>query len=198
MSEKRSAPVPARMQDAYNEITALTDAVCQEHLDEEYAELARRMAAALARKRPSPLERGKRDVWAAAIVYALGSVNFLFDKSQVPYLRANELADLFQVSQKTAANKARTIREILNIGQADPEWWRPSRMEDNPLAWLVMVNGLMADARNLPLSIQEELVRRRLIPFVPSGKPGKSRDPSEEAETSKETPRIVQFKLERL
>jgi len=60
MSEKRSAPVPSKMQEAYNEITALTDAVCQEHLDEEYAELARRMAAALARKRPSPLEKGDR------------------------------------------------------------------------------------------------------------------------------------------
>jgi hypothetical protein len=45
--------------------------------------------------RPSPLERGRADVWAAAIVYALGNVNFLFDKSQVPNLRADELADLF-------------------------------------------------------------------------------------------------------
>jgi hypothetical protein len=40
-------------------------------------------------------------------------------------------------------------------------------MESNPLAWWVMVNGLAIDARTLPLEIQEELVRRKLIPFVP-------------------------------
>jgi hypothetical protein len=70
--------------------------------------------------RLSPLERGRADVWAAAIVYALGNVNFLFDKSQVPHLRADELAGLFGISQKTAANKARRIREILKIRPVDP------------------------------------------------------------------------------
>lgn len=161
------------MQPIYDEITKLTDAVCSEHLGEEYAELARRMAAALARKRPSPLERGRKDVWAAAIVYSLGNVNFLFDKSQVPHMKAGELSDLFGVSQRTAADKARQIKDILDICQADPKWWRRSKMEENPLAWWVMVNGLAVDARALPLEIQEELVKRKLIPFVP----GKQAEP---------------------
>ncbi|MBN1324435.1 MAG: hypothetical protein JW986_10650 [Methanotrichaceae archaeon] len=167
MSEKRSESVPVKMRPIYDEITALTDAVCSEHLDEDYALLARRMAAALARKRPSPLERGKMHVWAAAIVYSLGTVNFLFDKSQVPYMRADELADLFGVNQSTAASKARQIRDLLGTSKADPKWWRPSKMEDNPMAWWVIINGLAADARSLPLPIQEELVRRKIIPFVP-------------------------------
>ncbi len=167
MSEKRSESVPIKMRPAYDEITALTDTICREHLDEDYALLARRMAAALARKRPSPLERGKRHVWAAAILYSLGTVNFLFDRSQVPYMRAEELAALFGVSQSTAANKARQIRDLLGTSKADPKWWRPSKMEENPLVWWVIINGLMVDARNLPLAIQEELVRRKIIPFVP-------------------------------
>ena len=37
MSDK----VPKTMQAKYDEITALTDAVCKEHLNDEYAELAR-------------------------------------------------------------------------------------------------------------------------------------------------------------
>jgi hypothetical protein len=170
MSEKVSVSVPKKMQPIYDEIVALTDAVCREHLDEEYAELARSMAAALARKRPSPLERGRKDVWAAAIVYCLATVNFLFDKSQVPHMTAEELSALFAVSQKTAANKARQIRETLKIGQADPNWWRPSRLESNPFAWWVMIDGLAVDARDLPREVQEELVRRGLIPFVPGNK----------------------------
>jgi hypothetical protein len=155
------------MQPVYDEIVALTDAVCREHLDEEYAELAREMAAALARKRPSPLERGRKDVWAAAIVYSLGNVNFLFDKTQVPHMRTGELSDLFGVSQRTAADKARQIKDILKMSPMDPKWWRRSKMESNPLAWWVLVNGLAVDARTLPLEFQEELVRRKIIPFVP-------------------------------
>jgi len=170
MQNRKSESVPAKMQPVYDEIVALTDAVCREHLDEDYAQLARSMAAALARKRPSPLERGRKDVWAASIVYCLGTVNFLFDKSQAPYLSAEALADLFSVSQKTAANKARQIRDVLDIYQADPKWWRPSQMETNPFAWMVLVNGLAVDARNLPLDFQEELVRRGMIPFVPKEK----------------------------
>jgi len=176
MPKKQSDSVPVKMQPVYDEITALTDAVCLQHLDEDYAQLARKMAAALTRKRPSPLERGRRDVWAAAIVYALASINFLFDKSQDLYMRAEDLAALFGVSQKTAANKARTIRDALNAGQADPNWWRPSNMEKNPFAWWVSVNGLAVDARKLPLHIQEHLARERIIPFVPSRKEAMQND----------------------
>jgi hypothetical protein len=45
------------------EIVAITDAVCSAVLDEEYASLARRAVAELARKRPSPLLSGRRATW---------------------------------------------------------------------------------------------------------------------------------------
>ncbi len=166
----KSESVPNKMRPVYDEISGLTDAICSEHLDDEYAGLARRLAAALSRKRPSPLERGRTDVWACGIVYALGQVNFLFDKSQIPHMSADELATLFGVSKKTAANKARQIRAIFNMDQLDPNWWRPSKLDDNPLAWMVLVNGLVIDARQLPLATQEELVSRGLIPYVPTRK----------------------------
>jgi hypothetical protein len=203
MENQKGEAVPARIRAIYDEITGLTDAVCREHLDEEYAKLARLMAAALARKRPSPLERGRKDVWAAGIVYALGTVNFLFDKSQVPHMSAEELCALFGVSQKTAANKARQIREALDVVQADPKWWRPSRMEDNPIAWYVMINGLMIDARKLPPDTREVLARRGLIPSVPGKKMGpesQGEDKPNEAEGTLPAGRgrVLHFKIERL
>lgn len=207
MPKGKSDSVPAKMQAVYDEIIALTDAVCRQHLDEEYAQLARLMTAALARKRPSPLDRGRKDVWAASIVYCLGTVNFLFDKSQVPCMGAEELVNCFGVSQKTAANKARQIMETLDICQADPNWWRPSNLENNPLAWYVMVNGLMVDARKLPLEVQEELVRRGLIPFLPKSKAGPEKEEPQEDENESKVGegmvpggkgRVVHFKIERL
>lgn len=66
--------VPRKMRERYEAITGITDEFCQEHLNEEYADLSRKMAAALSRKRPSPLESGRARSWAAGIVYALGRV----------------------------------------------------------------------------------------------------------------------------
>jgi hypothetical protein len=167
MSKQNSESVPQPMQPAYEEITRLTDAFCRDHLDDEYAQLCRKLAAALARKRPSPLARGKPHIWACGIVYALGTVNFLFDKTQTPYLRADDLCRLFGVSQSSAANKAKQIRDMFDMVQADPRWYRPSQMNDNPIAWRVMVNGFIVDVRMMPREIQEEAYRKGLIPYLP-------------------------------
>ena len=90
-SEATSEIVPLALRPTYAAIVSQIEAVCREHLNDEYAGLSRKLAAALARKCPSPLARGKPEIWACAIVYALGTVNFLFDKSQSPYMRADEL-----------------------------------------------------------------------------------------------------------
>ena len=42
------------MRPAGEQVIKLTDKVCADLLDEEYADLARRVVAKLARKRPSP------------------------------------------------------------------------------------------------------------------------------------------------
>jgi tetratricopeptide (TPR) repeat protein len=44
----------------------------------------------------------------------------------------------------------------------------PSLIEQNPLAWIIQVNGLPVDARQMPREIQEEAYRKGLIPYVPS------------------------------
>lgn len=159
--------VPEGMQARYIEITALTDSLCHEKLNEEYAQLCREMTATLARKRPSPLVGGHAKSWACAIAYTIGSVNFLFDKSQTPYLRVDELCAWFGLSKSTGGNKSSQIKQMLKIGLMDMQWTLPSRMDDNPMAWLVMVNGLIVDARQLSLPLQEEAYRKGLIPYIP-------------------------------
>jgi len=66
------AEVPVAMRPEVEEITAITDEFCAEHLDDEYAQLCRRLTAKLARKRPSPLARGDRLIWAADVVHVIG------------------------------------------------------------------------------------------------------------------------------
>lgn len=53
-----SLRIPNAMRDRTDAIMEVADAACREHLDDEYGQMARRLVARLARKRPSPLARG--------------------------------------------------------------------------------------------------------------------------------------------
>ena len=128
---------------------------------------ARQATAALCRKRPSPLATGNLKTWACGIVYALGAANFLFDKSQQPTMRATDLCAEFGVSQSTGSAKAKVVRDALGMGQMDPQWYRPSKMEDNPLAWMIMVDGFVVDVRHMSRAVQEVAYEKGLIPYIP-------------------------------
>lgn len=168
MPKRHSESVPSAVEPFYSAIVNLTDAVCNQHLNSEYAELSRRLAATLARKRPSPIVRGKPEIWACAIIYALGTVNFLFDKSQTPHMRADELCAVFGVSQSSAANKAKVIRDMLKMYQLDPNWCLPSKIDDNPMVWILQVNGMMVDIRHMPREVQVIAYEKGLIPYIPA------------------------------
>ena len=167
MSRNDPYSVPRKMSDTYQAVVTITDAFCQRHLNQEYADLCRKMAAALTRKRPSPLESGRAKSWAGGIVYSLARVNFLFDKSQEPYMSATDLCEKLGVSQSTATNKSRVIWDGLKLMQLDPAWCLPSLLDENPLAWMISVNGLIVDARMMPRGVQEEAYRLGLIPYLP-------------------------------
>lgn len=145
-------------------ITAITDALCEEKLDDEYRDLCRGLVERLARKRPSPIARGRPEIWAAGVINTVGSLNFLFDRSQQPHMTGEELADCLDVAKTTMANKAALIRKILGLRWFEPDLTRREMLERHPMAWLVEVDGLVVDARWLPAELQDEARRRGLIP----------------------------------
>ncbi len=166
----KSEQVPKNMQDVFDTIVALTDNFSHQHLNDEYAQLARYATAALCRKRPSPLVSGYANTWACGIIYALGYVNFLFDKSQTPHTNATELCESFVISKSTGAAKSKVVRDTLKMSQFDPNWCLPSKLDSNPMAWLITVNGFAVDARHLPREIQEAAYQKGLIPYIPTDK----------------------------
>ncbi len=168
MAQRSSERIPEAIRPTFDAIVARIDEFCEKHLNGEYAAVCRDLAAALARKRPSPLEKGKPELWACGIVYTIGAVNFLFDKSQTPHLRADELCKLFGVSQSGGSSKSTLIRKMFDIFQMDPRWTLPSMMDSNPMVWILSVNGMLMDIRYAPRSAQEEAFRRGLIPYIPA------------------------------
>ncbi|MCD6295545.1 MAG: hypothetical protein J7M30_00125 [Deltaproteobacteria bacterium] len=158
-------------------ISELIEPVCRDHLDDEYLELTRRLINKLARKRPSPLLKGKVEIWACAIIYALGQVNFLFDKTQKPHLKPKVLCELFGVKPTTAKNKARIISELFKMGPLAPRWTCPSRLDNNPVVWLIEdKDGFVRDIRNAPREEQAIAYSMGLIPYIPDDKKKKSSD----------------------
>jgi Domain of unknown function (DUF6398) len=159
--------VPATARPAYDAIVDLTDGFCREHLNGEYEALCRKLAGALARKRPSPLLGGKPETWACGVVRTSGWVNFLDDSSRKPHLKLTAIDKAFGVAESTGQGKSKAIRTLLKIRQFDPRWTLPSRRDDNPIIGMIEVNGFVVDARHLRREIQEEASRKGLIPYVP-------------------------------
>ena len=169
------------MQLAFDGIEPLITDFCNQYLNEEYRELCLHLLEKLCRKRPSPLLAGRKNTWAAAIIYAITTNNFIFDKSQPIHLTADELCTPFGLSKSTVSNKAREIRDMFNITYLNPEWQLNYLAQDNPAIWLFNVNGFVTDIRMAPVEVQEEAYQRGLIPFVPAHK---EKEEEQEAEMS--------------
>jgi hypothetical protein len=187
---RSSAAVPDKARAAHDAVVAVTDRFCKERLNNEYAELCRRIVDTLARKRPSPLASGKPQGWAAGVVRAAGRVNFLDDPSQTPHLKMSEIDQAMGVSLATAQAKSKAVRDLIDMGPLDPEWTLPSRVADNPLAWMITVNGLVLDARDAPRPVQEEAFRKGIIPYLPGASNAGAVD-----EPAPPTDDVYQFKI---
>ncbi len=167
---KKSENVPKGMSEKYKKIVGLTNNFCEQNLNQEYAQLIRFATAALCRKRPSPLLKGNEKSWACGITHAMGMTNFLFDKTQTPYISATNLYKKFGVGQSTGQGKSKAVRDALKINPFDPNWTLPSKLDDNPLVWMLSVNGLLTDVRHMPREVQEIAFEKGLIPYIPDDK----------------------------
>jgi Domain of unknown function (DUF6398) len=168
MADLDELKIPKATRPVAEDIIAITDLVCTKLLDAEYADLARQAVAKLARKRPSPLLSGRRGTWAAAVVYALGQVNFLFDPASEPCLTADELSVAFGVAKSTMGSKAKQVRDLLKMDYLTTEFMRADVVAKNPMVWFIEVDGMVMDSRSLPVEYQVVAFQRGYIPYIPA------------------------------
>lgn len=165
--ERLLAEVDEAYHERYVKIVQCMDHFCDEHLNNEYKQLSRIMATLVCAP-GSPARKGKPESWAAGVVYALGKVNFLHDPSQSPHMKPDELARGIGVSPATMYAKAGMISRVLELTAFDPNWTLPSRMADNPLVWMIEVNGVLMDIRDAPREAQVVAYEQGLIPYIPA------------------------------
>jgi hypothetical protein len=160
--------VPAAARSVYEAIVALIDTFCRDHLTGEYELLCRKLAGALARKRPSPLLGCKPETWACGIIRTIGWVNFLDDSSREPHMKLTAIDKAFGVAESTGQGKLKAIRTMLKIRQFDHRWTLPSRMDDISIIWMLEVNGFITDIRKRPREAQAVAFEKGLIPYIPA------------------------------
>ena len=160
--------IPKDLKGRYEEISEQLIQFSDSYLNDEYKELLLQALSKLCRKRPSPVTSGRSATWAAGIVHAVGSANFIFDKNSEFNYSADEIASYFGISKSTSGNQANKIRKLLNIHYGNAEWVLPSEMKNNSLIWMVSCNGFLTDARFLPLEMQIICYQKGLIPYIPA------------------------------
>jgi len=153
------------LKDRQQEIIDLAGGFCAKRLDEEYFDLCERLVRKLGRKRNPPFATGRPEVWAAGIIHALGTINFLFDRSFEPYASANDISTHFGAGQSTVGNKSKQIRDMFKLHHYDKEFSTKAMRDSHPLANLVMVDGLIVPLSVLPEKHQDAVKKARAMGF---------------------------------
>jgi hypothetical protein len=138
------------IEEKMHKLIEITAGFCDKHLDKEYKQLCERLIRKMSRKQNVPFLSGQIEIWASAIICAIGSINFLFDRSFEPYVSRDDINNYFNTSKSTVSLKAKAIRDMFRLGYWDKEFSTARMMQSNPFSDLVMLNGLIVDKRSLP------------------------------------------------
>ncbi|TSI04517.1 hypothetical protein FJQ64_14200 [Lysinibacillus sp. BW-2-10] len=138
------------------QLMQLTKEFSQQYLNEEYDCVIEKLISKMARKREVPFVTGKIEIWAAAVIHALGTINFLFDKSSVPYVSVNEITQFFGTKQSTTTQKSKRIRDMFKISYFDSEFSTKTVDQHNPFHNLVTIDGLLVP-KNMNLVLNEKV-----------------------------------------
>lgn len=104
---------------------------------------------------------GSLDIWAASIVYTIGTLNFLFDKSFKPYIPSSDIHECLGTKSSTISAKSRLIKDLLKLNRFNNEFSTKHVFDINPLNQLVIVDGLLYPIESLPEEYQKMVKEAR-------------------------------------
>jgi hypothetical protein len=131
-----------------DEIKELVLAFCDEHLNEELAGYALKLCETLGRKQKISITRGRKEIWAASIIYVIARLNFLFDPENEFFLSADTICDFFGSKKSTVGSKATQIEKICNLGLGAEGFCSPEISD--ALTLVELPNGLIIPKSMLP------------------------------------------------
>ncbi|MHA1648408.1 MAG: DUF6398 domain-containing protein [Promethearchaeota archaeon] len=111
----------------------------EEKLNTEYNHLCKKLIQKMSRKRNVPFITGRLDIWAGSIISAIGQINFLFDRSNVPHCSATDISNFFGINKSTTSQKAKIIRDMFKLRYWHPEFSTEKMLMDNPFSRLGII-----------------------------------------------------------
>jgi hypothetical protein len=149
------------------EIRGLIQTFAGLHLNEELTGCAMNLCDKLGRMRKLDIGRGRKEIWAAAIVYLIARLNFLFDKTSPCFITAETVCDFFGTKKTTTANKASLIEQTCKIGLGDREFCTREIAEN--FSFVQLPNGMILPAsmvRELEIALADEEESAEIEEFV--------------------------------
>lgn len=98
-----------------NEIKGMVSAFCDLHLNVEFAGYALKLCEKLGRMRKLSITRGRTEIWAAAIIYVIARLNFLFDPESENHITPDTICEFFRTKKSTVGNKATQIEKACDL-----------------------------------------------------------------------------------
>ena len=109
-----------KIKEKQEELKRMISEFSDEYLNNEYKSLNLKLLNKLIENNVS-FNRGRVENWACGIIFAIGQLNFLFERSIMPYVSHNRVCGYFETRKETAWIKSRDIRRLLNLKLGDEE-----------------------------------------------------------------------------
>ncbi len=123
---KKQKTIDARkMAERIEQTKHLISEFAAERLPDIYTGFCLRLCDAVVDAEDLNLHLGRVEIWAAAIVYAIAKLNFLFSPETPHCLTTDEICSRFGVKKSTVSNKAAMILDILDMFHDDRRFCAP-------------------------------------------------------------------------
>ena len=131
----------AKKDERLKEIKELVVSFCSEYLNEEMKTYVLRLCETLNRKRKISIASGKKEIWAASIIYVIARLNFLFDPENELFISADDICNFFGTKKSTVGSKATQIEKACNLGIGAEGYCSPEISD--ALTLVELPNGLV-------------------------------------------------------
>lgn len=117
--------------DKREKLTEMVEAFCREYLNDDYKRLCLKLIEKMAERKSVPYERGKLEVWASAVIYAVSQINSLFDGENENHITRKDITSYFKTKQSIVSQKAINLRNIFNMDSELTFYGDDSDFDDN-------------------------------------------------------------------
>ncbi len=138
---------------ASRQIRELIEQFGRQLLDRKHFGFALELLGRMERKRKLGLERGRPEIWGAAVVYVIARLNFLFDPDIPQPLTPKRVCCAFGAKQRTVSQKATRIEKALDLCLGEEGLCRPEITE--MLTLVELPGGLIVPQSMIPAVVDD-------------------------------------------